>query len=80
MTWLLIGVSIHWKYIHFQAKNMEIPQKDLDEFKAIYKKSYGETLSDQEAQRIAGKIINLFKIIYRPIPKAGEKLEDDPYV
>ena len=58
---------------------MEIPKKDLDEFKRIFKKDYGEDLSDEEAQHIAGKIINLFRIIYRPIPKPGEKIED-PYV
>jgi len=51
---------------------MHIPKKDLDEFKRIFKKDYGEELSDEEAQRIAGKLINLFKIIYRPIPKKKE--------
>jgi len=52
---------------------MEIPQKDLDEFKAIYKKDYGEDLSDDEAQVIAGRLISLLRIICQPVPKSGEK-------
>jgi hypothetical protein len=33
---------------------MQIPKKNLDEFKKIYKKDYGEDLSDDEAQKIVG--------------------------
>ncbi len=48
---------------------MDISKKDLDEFKRIFKQDYGEELSDEEAYRIACKLITLFKAIYRPIPK-----------
>lgn len=48
---------------------MEIPQKDLEEFKRIFKKDYGEELDDAEARRLAGNLIALFKIITQPIPK-----------
>lgn len=58
---------------------MEIPNKDLEEFKKIIREDYGANLSDKEAHRLANKVLNLFKIIYRPIPKPGEKVED-PYV
>lgn len=52
---------------------MEIPKKRLDEFKAIYKKDYGEYLTDQEAQIIARKLIAILQIICQPIPGSGEK-------
>ena len=48
---------------------MDIPQKDLDEFKAIYKQEYGVELSDEEAGRIASKVIGFFEIICRPLPE-----------
>jgi len=50
---------------------MQIPKKHLDEFKKIYKQDYGEDLSDDEAQEIAGRLIRIMKIIAQPLP--GEK-------
>lgn len=51
---------------------MEIPQKDLDEFKAIYRKEFGENLSDRDAQDIAGRLISILRIICQPIPGSNE--------
>jgi hypothetical protein len=44
------------------------PKKDLNEFKRIYKKEFGEKLTDEEAQRIASNLISLFEIICQPLP------------
>ncbi|MCD4653404.1 hypothetical protein K8T06_05670 [bacterium] len=55
------------------VKIMEIPKKDLDEFKAIYKKDYGEELSDEKAQVIAGRVVTLMGIVCQPFPKSREK-------
>ena len=52
---------------------MEIPQKDLDEFKAIYKKDYGEDLSDEEAQVIAGRLLSILKVVSQPLPCPGKR-------
>ena len=52
---------------------MEIPKKDLNEFKRIYKEEYGEKLTDEEAQRIASKLISLFEIICQPLPRKPYK-------
>lgn len=46
-----------------------ISKKSLDEFKAIYKSQFGEDISDQEALTQATKLLNLMKVIYRPLPK-----------
>lgn len=56
---------------------MEIPKKDLDEFKRIYKKEYGEKLTDEEAQRIASNLISLFEIICQPLPSKNDQDKDE---
>lgn len=50
-----------------------LSQKAIDEFKTIYKEEFGEDLSDQEALDLSTRTINLFKVIYRPIPEAKKK-------
>lgn len=46
-----------------------ISEKALKEFKEIYKEEFGEDISDEEAIDLGTRLINLFKVIYRPIPK-----------
>lgn len=41
----------------------------IQEFKQLYREEFGEELPDQAALEKATKLINLFKVIYRPIPK-----------
>lgn len=41
-----------------------IPPKALEEFKAIYKKEYGEELSDEEALKRATRLMTLFRAVY----------------
>lgn len=45
----------------------------IEEFKAIYKKEFGEDISDEEALEKGTELINLFKVIYRPILKNIQK-------
>lgn len=45
-----------------------LSKQAIDEFKAIYKKEFGEEISDEEAREKGQKLISLFKTIYRPIP------------
>lgn len=52
---------------------MEIPKEDLDRFKAIYREEYGEEISDEEAYRIASKLLNLFRIVYKPFLEPEKK-------
>ena len=47
-----------------------IPSKEaIEEFKEIYKKEFGEELSDQDATERATKLLNLMEAIYKPIPQ-----------
>ena len=55
---------------------MSLSNKAIKEFKEIYYREYGKTISDEEAQEIGQRLISLFKIIYRPIPGRDIPVED----
>ena len=39
-------------------------KKAIEEFKKIYKKSYGVELSDEDAADKANRLVNLYKAVY----------------
>ena len=41
-----------------------LPKKAIEEFKKIYKKSYGVELSNEEAAHKANRLVNLYKAVY----------------
>jgi hypothetical protein len=52
---------------------MEISQKALEEFKDIWRKQFGEEISDKDAYEEAICLLRLFKVIYRPLPTKNKK-------
>ena len=48
---------------------MQLSQIAIDKFKKIYLKEYGISLTDSEANSRGLSLLNLFKLIYKPIPK-----------
>ncbi len=44
-------------------------QQDLKEFKKLWLAEFGEEIGDDVAEEQGLRLINLFKEIYRPIPK-----------
>ena len=46
-----------------------LSKKALDEFKAIWKKQFGEDISDAKATDEGINLLTLFNAIYRPIKK-----------
>jgi hypothetical protein len=50
-----------------------LEQKDLDELKALYKKEFGEDISDDEAFEMGLRLLSLFSVIARPVPKDKDK-------
>lgn len=48
---------------------MKLSKKALSEFKAIYLEEFGVSLSEVEANKLGVELLELFRIIYRPIPK-----------
>ncbi len=45
----------------------------LEEYKRIYKKNFGKHISDKEAIKQANKLLNLIKVIHRPMLKNSIK-------
>jgi hypothetical protein len=52
---------------------MEVPQhlsrQAIEEFKAIYQEEFRQNISDDEAQEIALRLLRLFHIVLRPLPR-----------
>ncbi len=52
---------------------MGLSKKAIEEFKKIYSQEFEEEISDEKAKELGENLINLFKIIYRPISKSREE-------
>lgn len=46
---------------------MQLTPEQINSFKDLYKNKFGIELSDQESAEQLTKLINLVKIVYRPI-------------
>jgi len=56
---------------------MRLSKEAIEEFKEIYQREFGETISDEKAQELGQNLISLFKIIYRPIPANQNKKKEE---
>jgi len=56
---------------------MRLSKEAIKEFKKIYYEEFGERISAKEAQELGASLLSLFKIIYRPVPEAGEQNPTD---
>lgn len=56
---------------------MGLSKKAIKEFKEIYRKEFGETISDEDAEEKGQRLLSLFKIIYRPIPQDYDEHEKE---
>lgn len=52
---------------------MAIQQVALEELKQIYLKHYGTLLTDEQVLDLGIKLVELFKVIARPIPNIDNK-------
>ncbi len=52
---------------------MIIKKEDLEELKRIYLKNYGVSLTEEQALDLGIRLINLFKIVAKPIPAVDIK-------
>ncbi len=51
---------------------MEVTPQALEEFKRIYRKEFGEEISDDEALEMAQRVLMFFSLIYRHLPGREE--------
>ena len=53
-----------------------LSKKAIEEYKAIYKKEFGKDITDAEAEEQGMRLLRLFQIIYKPIPKSWVKKQN----
>ena len=54
-----------------------LPKEAIEEFKVLYKKHYGQDISDEEASRRANNLVNLYKVVYTLV-ESSNKSEPEP--
>lgn len=52
---------------------MSLTEKDINEFKKLYKEHYGEDINDFVAYEAANRLLNMIRAVYKPIPKSQEE-------
>jgi len=57
---------------------MALSKEAIEEYKQIYKKHFGEEISDEEARMQGENLIALFRVICRPIPGKDYGIENEP--
>ena len=46
---------------------MQLPEEAIEEFERVYYEEYDKRLSDQETLIIIKNLIEIFKIVYKPV-------------
>lgn len=49
----------------------------IEEFRKLYKKHYKTDISFEEARRRGQNLVNLFEVVYRPIPKGVNAVDPE---
>ncbi len=52
---------------------MQLTDKQIQEYIDLHKKKFGETISREEAIVQATKLLDLVKLVYKPIKKDSDK-------
>jgi hypothetical protein len=55
----------------------QLSRQAVDDFKAIYKEEFGQSLSDDEVREIAIRLLRFFGILIRPLP---DDTNDQPVI
>ena len=50
----------------------QLSREAIDEFKAIYQEEFGKSLTDNEAQEIALRLLRFFGILNEPLPNESD--------
>ncbi len=54
---------------------MQLTDDDIQEFTALWKKEFGEEISEEEARHQASQLIQLYSLLVRPLTGVEENLE-----
>jgi len=48
---------------------MKLDEKSIQEFKELYEKEFKEEIDNEKARELAIRVLNLFRVVYRPLIK-----------
>ncbi len=48
---------------------MKLTLEAIEEFREAYRKDFGREISKEEAEELGIRLITLFSVIYKPLPK-----------
>ena len=51
----------------------QLSRQAIEEFKAIYQEEFGQSLTDDEVQEIALRLLRFFGILSKPLPGETEE-------
>lgn len=51
----------------------KLSREAIEEFKKIYQEEFGRIITDAEALEMGQRLVNLFQILYRPLPDESNK-------
>jgi hypothetical protein len=49
-----------------------LSDKQVEEFRELYKKRFGEEIDNEEARKLGTNLVTLLRLIYKPIPRPQE--------
>lgn len=52
---------------------MELSEKDIEEFAALWKAEFGEELSRAEARESASALLEVYAVLARPLPESEHR-------
>jgi hypothetical protein len=56
-----------------------LPKEAIEEFKQVYKESYGIELTDKEATWRANNLVRLYRAVYEDLPFGRVEIKKKPY-
>ncbi|MBM3210659.1 hypothetical protein FJZ33_00450 [Candidatus Poribacteria bacterium] len=56
---------------------MALSKEAIKEFKEIYRREFNKDISDEKAQELGQNLIDLFRVIYRPIPNNIKTIKEN---
>lgn len=57
---------------------MKLSEKALREFKRAYEQEFKESITDEEAERAAERLVRVIQIILQPLPSELRALGEEP--
>ena len=58
---------------------MHLSDQCIEQFKEIYKKEFGDDISEAAAEASAIRVLRFFDLILRPLPKTNDPVSPDGF-